>query len=110
MRYLAAYLLCALGENKTPSADDVKKVLSSVGAEVDAEKLSLFLSKVEGKELDELIKEGEEKLVVLGGAAGGGAGGAAGGEAAAVEEKVEEEEEEVDVGGGALFGDDDGGY
>lgn len=110
MQYLGAYLLLVMGGNATPSAADVKKVLSVTGAEVEDEKLNLLISKLEGKNIDELIKEGEEKLVALGGAGGGGGGGAAGGAAAEEEKKEEEEEEEIDMGGGNLFGGDEDGY
>jgi len=39
MRYVAAYLLATIGGNASPSEDDVKKILSSVGIEADAAKL-----------------------------------------------------------------------
>ena len=39
MRYVAAYLLATLGGNASPSAADVKAILSSVGIEADAAKL-----------------------------------------------------------------------
>ena len=39
MRYVAAYLLAALGGNASPSAADIEKVLSSVGIESDKDKL-----------------------------------------------------------------------
>jgi large subunit ribosomal protein LP2 len=39
MRYVAAYLLATLGGNASPSADDVKAILSSVGIDADAAKL-----------------------------------------------------------------------
>ncbi|ROW01393.1 hypothetical protein VPNG_07592 [Cytospora leucostoma] len=101
MKYLAAYLLLTLGGNDKPSADDVKKVVESVGIEVDAERLSKLLSELEGKDINELIAEGSSKLasVPSGGAgapAAGGAAAAAGGAAEPVEEKKEEEKEESD--------------
>ena len=115
MKYLAAYLLLKLSEKESISAEDVKGLLAGVGAEgeIEDDKIAKLLEKVEGKDLDELIAEGEKKLLALGGSGGGGggSGGAAagGGDAAAAEEKVEEKEEEaVDVGGGALFGDEEG--
>lgn len=43
MRYVAAYLLATLGGNASPSADDVKKILSAVGIEADEAKLGLVL-------------------------------------------------------------------
>ncbi|KAK7744866.1 60S acidic ribosomal protein P2 [Cytospora paraplurivora] len=101
MKYLAAYLLLTLGGNDKPSADDVKKVVESVGIEVDSERLSKLLSELEGKDINELIAEGSSKLasVPSGGAgapAAGGAAAAAGGAAEPVEEKKEEEKEESD--------------
>lgn len=52
MRHIAAYLLLVLGGNESPSADDVKKVLSSAGVEVDEDRLSKLLSSLEGKVRD----------------------------------------------------------
>ncbi|OQR69485.1 60S acidic ribosomal protein P2-like [Tropilaelaps mercedesae] len=39
MRYVAAYLLAGLGGNSNPNATDIEKILSSVGIEVDKDKL-----------------------------------------------------------------------
>lgn len=39
MRYVAAYLLAALGGNETPEAKDIKKILDSVGIEADDTRL-----------------------------------------------------------------------
>jgi large subunit ribosomal protein LP2 len=109
MRHVAAYLLCVLGGNATPSVADIEKVVSAFGGEVDAEKAALLVKELEGKNVEEVIAAGKEKLssVSVGAApAGGAAGGAAAGGAAAapaVEEK--EEEEEADLGGGMdMFG------
>ncbi|KAI0387334.1 ribosomal protein 60S [Hypomontagnella monticulosa] len=98
MKHLAAYLLLGLGGNTSPSADDVKEVLESVGIEADEERLEKLLSELEGKDINELIAEGSTKLASVpsggaGGAAAGGAAAASGG-AAAAEEKAEEKEEE----------------
>ncbi|GER32594.1 60S acidic ribosomal protein P2, partial [Striga asiatica] len=105
-KVIAAYLLAVLGGNTTPSADDVKDILSSVGAEAEDEKIELLLSQVKGKDITELIASGREKLasVPSGGgavavaASAGGAGGAAPAAAAETkkEEKVEEKEESDD--------------
>ncbi|KAL1924764.1 ribosomal protein P2 [Calcarisporiella thermophila] len=108
MRHLAAYLLLNLGGNANPTADDIKKILSTVGIEADEERLSKLLSELEGKDVNELISQGKEKLasVPTGGAVA--AGGAAGGAAPAAqeekkEEKKEEEEEEDEDMGFGLF-------
>lgn len=79
----------------------------TVGLEANGDEVSKLLADLEGKDINEVIKEGLGRLssVPSGGAvaAGGGApaaGGAAGGaaEAAKEEAKAEEEEEDDDMG------------
>ena len=112
MRHLAAYLMLTLGGNEKPTADNIKSVLEAIGAEAEDEKIEKLLADLEGKNVEEMIKAGLEKLVSIptGGAAAPAAGEAA--PAAAAEEKKEEaeeeeEEEDIDMSGGGLFGDDD---
>lgn len=40
MRYVAAYLLAALGGKESPSTGDIKKILDSVGIEADDTRMS----------------------------------------------------------------------
>ncbi|KAL7763227.1 hypothetical protein ACKLNR_006585 [Fusarium oxysporum f. sp. zingiberi] len=95
MKHLAAYLLLGLGGNTSPSAADVKAVLESVGIEADDERLNTLISELEGKDIQELIAEGSEKLAsVPSGGAGGAAAGAAAAAGGAAEEAKEEEKEE----------------
>ena len=54
MRYVAAYLLARLGGNDNPDAADIKKILESVGAEVDEDKLQHVVSELRGKDIDEV--------------------------------------------------------
>ncbi|CAK9439056.1 ribosomal protein P2 [Lodderomyces beijingensis] len=103
MKYLAAYLLLVQGGNASPSSQDISSLLESVGVEVESDRLSLLLRDLEGKDIGQLIAEGNTKLasVPSGGAAvssSAGAGAAAGGAAAeeAAEEAKEEEKEESD--------------
>ena len=114
MKVVAAYLLLVLGGNTSPSAEDIRKVLCSVGADAEDNRIELFLSEVKGKDITELIAAGREKFasVPSGGAAvavaapGGGGGDAAAPAAAAEakkEEKVEEKEESDDDMGFSLF-------
>ncbi|EDV92398.1 60S acidic ribosomal protein P2 [Drosophila grimshawi] len=113
MRYVAAYLLAVLGGQESPANADLEKILSSVGIEVDAERLSRVIKELKGKSIDDLIKEGREKLSSMpvggGGAAAAAtaapAGAAAGGDKkeAKKEEKKEESESEDDDMGFALF-------
>ncbi|CAE6464973.1 unnamed protein product [Rhizoctonia solani] len=98
MRYIAAYLLLQIGGNASPGADDIKKVLSAGGVDVDEDRLSKLLSELEGKDVNALISEGSSKLASVpsggGVASGGAAPAAAAGGAPAAEEKKEEKKEE----------------
>eukprot|EP00817_Percolomonadidae_sp_ATCC50343_P001076 CAMPEP_0117424602 /NCGR_PEP_ID=MMETSP0758-20121206/4986_1 /TAXON_ID=63605 /ORGANISM="Percolomonas cosmopolitus, Strain AE-1 (ATCC 50343)" /LENGTH=106 /DNA_ID=CAMNT_0005208475 /DNA_START=161 /DNA_END=481 /DNA_ORIENTATION=- len=106
MKFVAAYLLATLGGNASPSEADVKKILSSVGADADADSLNKVLSALSGKNIEEVISEGSEKLASVPTGAGGAApsgGAASGGDAPAEEEEEEEEESSSDAGLGGLF-------
>ncbi|KAK2738629.1 60S acidic ribosomal protein P2 [Myotisia sp. PD_48] len=104
MKHLAAYLLLGLAGNTSPSASDVKQVLSSVGIDADESRLESLIAELKGKDIQQLISEGASKLASVpsggaGGAApsgGAAAAGGAGGDAPAAEEKAEEAEEESD--------------
>ncbi|OJK03677.1 ribosomal protein P2 [Aspergillus brunneoviolaceus CBS 621.78] len=106
MKHLAAYLLLSLAGNASPSAEDIKSVLSSVGIDADEERLTKLISELEGKDLQELIAEGATKLAsVPSGGAGAAApaaaaGAAAGGDAPAEEKEEEKEESDEDMGFG----------
>jgi large subunit ribosomal protein LP2 len=52
MRHIAAYLLLQIGGNASPSADDVKKVLSAVGIEADDDRLEKLISELEDKDIN----------------------------------------------------------
>ncbi|KAM0695811.1 hypothetical protein Q7P36_004293 [Cladosporium allicinum] len=102
MKYMAAYLLLGLAGNSSPSAEDIKTVLSSVGIDADEERLSSLLKELEGKDINELISSGSQKLAsVPSGGSGaapsaGGAAAAGGATEAAPEAAKEEEKEESD--------------
>merc|ERR1739848_466963 len=96
MRYVAAYLLAALGGNSAPSAKDIKKILTSVGIDAEDAALNKVIDELKGKNLEELMAEGREKLASV---PSGGGGAASGGDAPAEakkEEKKEESEESED--------------
>ncbi|PKI53656.1 60S acidic ribosomal protein P2B-like [Punica granatum] len=113
MKVIAAYLLAVLGGNTCPSAEDLKSILGSVGAEADEDRIELLLSEVKGKDITELIAAGREKLASVPSGGGvavaaaaapvGGGGGAAPAAEAKKEEKVEEKEESDDDMGFSLF-------
>ncbi|KAF9617904.1 hypothetical protein IFM89_039123 [Coptis chinensis] len=114
MKVVTAYLLALLGGNNKPSADHIKTILASVGADADDDKIELLLSQVKGKDITEVIASGREKLASIpsggGGAAvavaasGGGGGGGGATAPATVESKKEEKVEEAEVS------DDDMGF
>ncbi|WFD29035.1 60s acidic ribosomal protein P2 [Malassezia sp. CBS 17886] len=109
MKLIAAYLLLSLGKETSPTAEDVTKLLSTVGIEADSERLNKLISELEGKDLAEVIAEGKEKMasVPSGGAVAAAPAAsdaaAAGGDAPAAEEKKEEKEESDDDMGFGLF-------
>ena len=62
MRYVASYLLAALGGNSSPSAKDIKKILDSVGIEADDDRLNKVISELNGKNIEDVIAQGVSKL------------------------------------------------
>merc|ERR1711887_182089 len=110
MRYVAAYLLYALGGNTNPEAKDIKKILESVGIEIDETRMERVISELNGKNVDEVIAQGYGKLASMpaGGAVAVASSASAGGAAApaAAEEKKEEKKEESEAEGS----DDDMGF
>lgn len=133
MKYLAAYVLLLLGGNESPSAEDITKLITSVGGEADDAKLTTLLSDLEGKDIHELLANGEKELKSVVGVAGPAApskgtdslrylnrqhfpnrldltGGAAPAAAAAAEpEKPKVEEVDALDGGMDMFGGSGGG-
>merc|ERR1712107_808067 len=98
-----------MGAGNEINAANIEKILSSVGVEVEKEKLDLVVKNLAGKSVEELEAAGREKLASM--PSGGGAAAAApaaGGDAPAEaaptkEEKKEESEEEDDDMGFGLF-------
>merc|ERR1712168_106002 len=112
MRYVAAYLLAALGGNDSPTTNDIKTILESVGVGFEEERASLVVNQCQGKSVAELIEAGSAKMASMpagGGGGGGGAAAASGGDAApaAVEEKKKEEKKASSDESGS---DDDMGF
>lgn len=111
MRHLATYLMLVIGGNASPSAEDVTTALAAVGVEVDADRLKSFIADMEGRDIEELIELGKEKLMKGGSGGGAVAGPATTGavvETAAVEKPKEEEVDALE-GGMDMFGGGDGG-
>jgi large subunit ribosomal protein LP2 len=109
MRHLAAFLMCVIGGNASPSAADVTKVVTACGGAVDEEKLAALMADMEGKTVADMLAAGMEKVnkCAVAGAAAPAAGAAA--PAAAAPAKVKEEEVDPMEGGMSMFGGGDGG-
>mmetsp|Transcript_23839 Transcript_23839/g.40577 ORF Transcript_23839/g.40577 Transcript_23839/m.40577 type:complete len:115 (-) Transcript_23839:150-494(-) len=111
MESVAAYLLCVLGGNETPSVSDVSGVVAAAGGEANEEAITQLVAELEGKNATELVAEGMEKLKSC---TGGGGGGGGGGDAPAattsapVVEKPKEEEVDALAGGMDMFGGEGG--
>ncbi|XP_061614787.1 ribosomal protein, large P2, like [Phyllopteryx taeniolatus] len=113
MRYVAAYLLSALGGNDNPDAKHIKKILESVGIEADDTRLEKVLSELKGKKVNDVIAAGMGKLASMpagGAVAVASSAAVSSGKAAAPaaaeekkEEKKEESEESDDDMGFGLF-------
>ena len=109
MRYISAYLMCVEGGNNSPSASDIKKVLSSCDIETDDSQIQNVLNAMAGKQVDQVIAEGKSKLSsmpsVSAAPAAAPAGAAASGApaAAAKEEAKKKEESEDEEMGFGLF-------
>merc|ERR1711879_818878 len=107
MKYVAAYMLAALSGD-SPNKAAVKKVLESVGAEINAEQLDKVFSELDGKDVNDVVAEGMGLLASVPSGGAAPAAAAAGGDAApaaAKEEEKEESEEESDSDMGFdLFG------
>jgi ribosomal protein L12E/L44/L45/RPP1/RPP2 len=110
LKYLAAYALVQLSGSK-PTKDAVKAVLKAGGVTVDEARVNELFGNFEGKDFDNLVKDGLKK-VSAGGAAAGAAPAAAapakGKEAPAAPAKAKEapkpKEEEDDGAMLDLFG------
>ena len=64
MKHLAAYLLLGVGGNPSPTADDIKGILSSVGIEADDERLKKLLQELNGKNIQEVCYALSSKMRV----------------------------------------------
>jgi large subunit ribosomal protein LP2 len=73
MSEVAAFLLCKLG-GKAGSTDDIKAVLEAGGVNVNEANVSTLTGDMEGKDINEVLAAGMEKLknVPMGGGGGGG--------------------------------------
>ena len=65
MKHLAAYCLLVLGGKAAPSKKDVEDLLKASGVTADSASLDIMMSRLEGKSLPELMKEGSKSLAAM---------------------------------------------
>jgi len=93
----AALLLHKLGQEV--SEDNLKKVISATGVDVDESKVKVLVASLKGVNIDEQLANAS-----LAAAPAGGAGGEGGAEAPKEEKKKEEPKAEAAEGLSSLFG------
>merc|ERR1711934_1142203 len=102
MKVISAYMLAVVGGNNSPTAADVNKILSSIGANLDGEEskaLDSMIAAFGERSHEEILKEGLELIKDCGGSGGGG------GDAPAAKKKTTtEEEDEMAAAPADLFG------
>lgn len=76
MQEIAALMLCKLG-GKSGSAADIKAVLEAAGQEANEDAITKLTGDMDGKDINEILAAGMEKMkdVPMGGGGGGGGGG-----------------------------------
>jgi large subunit ribosomal protein LP2 len=62
MRIIAAYLLAVLGGNSSPTTEDIKNILDSVGVATDTDRADKLVAELEGKNVWEVVAAGKSKL------------------------------------------------
>lgn len=92
MRHVAAYILAVIGGHANPSEADLKKILNSVGVDIVDEQLAVVIGQLNGKNLFQLMEEGQS---LLAGMPMGGGGAPSGDAVAAPVEVVEAPKEEA---------------
>ena len=94
------FFICTFPQGNDITEENIKKILNSVGVEVEKDKLDIVIKNLAGKNIDDLMVAGHEKLAGVPsgpGAAGSGSAPAASDAAPAeVEEKKQEKQEEPD--------------
>ena len=66
MKYIAAYMLAKLGGKEEPTIEDIQRIVESVGIEFDIGKANELISKLKGKDLNEVMNEGKSKISIVG--------------------------------------------
>eukprot|EP01006_Ploeotia_vitrea_P031436 TRINITY_DN63763_c0_g2_i1.p1 TRINITY_DN63763_c0_g2~~TRINITY_DN63763_c0_g2_i1.p1 ORF type:complete len:111 (+),score=28.14 TRINITY_DN63763_c0_g2_i1:50-382(+) len=110
MKHLAAYILCVLGGNESPSSGDVTKIITAAGGEADEDELTKMMNDLAGKDLTTLCTEGLEKIKNAAASASANVTTKSDAEEAPKQAVVKEEEVDALEGGMNMFGGGDGDY
>uniref|UniRef100_A0A183C7I2 Large ribosomal subunit protein P2 n=1 Tax=Globodera pallida TaxID=36090 RepID=A0A183C7I2_GLOPA len=96
MKYVAAYVLATLGGRQTISVKELEDILMAGGLAFDVKSANCVVAALQGKSLDDVLKEGEKKLASVPSGGGGSAPATSTTSApsAAVEKKEEKKKEE----------------
>lgn len=54
MKLIAAYLLLQIGGNASPSKEDIKSLLETVGIDAEEDRLDKLISELEGKDINDV--------------------------------------------------------
>eukprot|EP00291_Cryptomonas_curvata_P018070 CAMPEP_0172163608 /NCGR_PEP_ID=MMETSP1050-20130122/7365_1 /TAXON_ID=233186 /ORGANISM="Cryptomonas curvata, Strain CCAP979/52" /LENGTH=80 /DNA_ID=CAMNT_0012833815 /DNA_START=318 /DNA_END=557 /DNA_ORIENTATION=- len=63
MSFLAAYMLLKMGGKETPTKDDMKGLLNTVGASIDEDLIDKVVTDLAGKDIHELLEKGKAKML-----------------------------------------------
>ncbi|KAG0437282.1 60S acidic ribosomal protein P2-1 [Dictyocoela muelleri] len=92
MDIIAAYNMISISGQK-PSKEKIIELYTAIGAKCESKEIDEFLKKVEGKSFNELLEEGQKKMVVTVGSGAVKTDDVKVDESKKEEEKVEESEE-----------------
>ena len=109
MKYVAAYILLALGGKSSPSEQDLTDFLKKIDSEVNQDQVKAVVAALHGQSLAELSTKGLSKISAM---SFGGAGPATTASSGSAQQKPKEapkeepkvEEEAVDMDLGDMFG------
>ncbi|KII71415.1 60S acidic ribosomal protein P2-3 [Thelohanellus kitauei] len=104
MKYIAAYALAKLGGEENPTVLDLEMIILAGEGQFDKNQAELVVTRLKGKDIEDLIQQGKLKISSIAPAAAMSAAPVQGTKAAAVdvmpEKKQESESESSDEGGG----------
>ncbi|KAF1741738.1 hypothetical protein MXB_1732 [Myxobolus squamalis] len=65
MRYVAAFVLSKLAGTATPTVEDLKNIIIAADGEFEEKQARVVVEKLSGKDINELIARGNEKMASL---------------------------------------------